>query len=121
MSNVCIIWVKNLKFKKLWIGILILILLSPIGLILPELLRSTAAWGEWGIDEIEKVAGYMPQGLKKLSELWKAPIPDYSISGWKGFLKGSIAYYISGIVGVGIVAALAILIGKSLAGKNGNS
>ncbi len=110
-----------LNYKKLWIGIGILILLSPLGIILPEIFKSGGAWGEWGVDEIEKIAGYVPKGLKKLSELWRSPIPDYSFSGWEGFLKSSIAYIISGIIGVGLVVLVSILIGRFLARKNGNS
>ena len=49
----------NSKFGKLWIGIAILIILSPVGLILPELLKAGGAWGEWGADEIEKIAGHI--------------------------------------------------------------
>lgn len=112
---------KDLKFKKLWVGIGMLILLSPLGIIIPELLKSGGAWGEWGADEIEKITGYVPEGLKKLSELWKAPMSDYSFAGWKGNLKSSIAYIISAILGIGIVVLVSVLIGKYITRKNGNS
>jgi len=110
--------IQNSKFRKLWIGIAILIILSPVGLILPELLKAGGAWGEWGADEVEKIAGYVPRGLKKLSELWKVPIPDYAFSGWEQGLKSYIGYIFSGIIGAALVS---ILIGKIFAGKNGNS
>lgn len=112
---------QNSKFKKFWIGIGILILLSPLGIILPEIFKSGGTWGEWGAEEIEKIAGYVPVGLKRLSELWKAPIPDYSFSGWKGFFRSSLGYIISGIAGIGLVVLVSIVIGKFLARENGDS
>ncbi|MFZ6017830.1 MAG: hypothetical protein ACOYU0_09610 [Nitrospirota bacterium] len=60
---------QSLKFKKLWIGIVILIILSPIGLAFPEFFKASGAWGEWGVDELKDIVGYIPEGLKKLSEL----------------------------------------------------
>lgn len=113
--------IQNLKFGKLWIGITILIILSPVGLILPELLKAGGAWGEWGADEIEKITGDVPHGLKKLSELWKAPISDYAFSGWDKGLKSYLSYIFSGIIGAVMVIGISMLIGKFFAGKNGNS
>ncbi|MEK6582825.1 MAG: PDGLE domain-containing protein [Nitrospirota bacterium] len=113
--------IQNLKFRRLWVRIGILILLSPLGIILPDIFKSGGAWGEWGAEGLEKITGYIPQELKKLSGLWKAPIPDYEFSGWEGLFKSSIAYIISGIIGVGLVVLVSILIGKFLARKNGNS
>jgi len=30
-----------------------------------------------------KAVGYVPQGLEKLGEIWKAPMPDYAFKGWE--------------------------------------
>ncbi len=68
---------------KLWLGLVILIALSPLGLFLTEHFKAGAAWGEWGIDEIQKLVGYIPQGLAKLSNIWSAPFPDYAFKGWE--------------------------------------
>ena len=40
--------IQNLKFRRLWVRIGILILLSPLGIILPDIFKSGGAWGEWG-------------------------------------------------------------------------
>ena len=61
---------------KLWIGIGLLAILSPIGLLLPAHFNAGAAWGEWGKDEIQKLVGYIPEGLNKLTSFWRAPLPD---------------------------------------------
>ncbi|MCM8762823.1 MAG: PDGLE domain-containing protein [Candidatus Omnitrophica bacterium] len=104
---------------KLWIGIGILILLSPLGLILPERFKAGDAWGEWGLDGIKELVGYIPQGLEKLAELWSAPLPDYAFKGWeeKGLGSLSFAYIISAIVGIAVVVLAAFLIGKLLSKK----
>jgi len=104
---------------KLWIGLGILIVLSPLGLILPEHFKAGDAWGEWGRDGIKELAGYIPQGLEKLSSLWSAPIPDYAFKGWeeKGLSHLSFAYIISAILGIVIIVLVVLLIGKMLAKK----
>lgn len=104
---------------KLWIGLAILIVLSPIGLILPDHFKAGSAWGEWGADEMQKLVGYIPQGLEKLSVLWNAPIPDYAFKGWeeKGLPQLSVAYIISAILGIGITVLAVFFIGKMLAKK----
>jgi hypothetical protein len=104
---------------KLWIGIAVLIVLSPLGLILPEHFKAGAAWGEWGADEIQKLVGYIPQGLEKLSSLWNAPIPDYAFKGWeeKGLPYLSLAYIISAVVGIGLTVMAVLIIGKILVKK----
>lgn len=105
---------------KLWIGIVILIILSPLGLILPEHFKAGAAWGEWGVEEIKELAGYVPKGLESLSGIWNAPIPDYAFRGWeeKGLPHLSVAYIISAIIGIALTVLLILLIGKFLVKKN---
>ena len=106
---------------KLWIGLGILVVLCPLGLIIPSLFGAGGAWGEWGTDEMQKLVGYVPKGLEKLSSLWNPPMPDYAFKGWeeKGLTHLSFAYIISGIVGVIIIVIVALLIGKILS-KKGN-
>jgi len=104
---------------KLWIGLSVLIALSPLGLLIPEHFKAGAAWGEWGMDEIKKLVGYVPKGLEKLAPLWNAPIPDYAFKGWegKGLSHLSFAYIISAVAGIAVIVSAALLIGKLLAKK----
>ena len=106
---------------KLWTALGTLILFSPLGLILPAYFKAGSAWGEWGSDEIEKMVGYVPHGLARFGELWKAPLPDYAFkgSGEKGLTHLSLAYLGSAVLGVAVVAFAAWLIGKLLAKKGG--
>jgi hypothetical protein len=104
---------------KLLIGLGALAVLSPLGLILPEIAKAGSAWGEWGADEISAVAGYVPSGLAKLSTLWSAALPDYSFPGWEGKGIGSLslAYVASAIIGIALCAGACFLLGKLLAKK----
>jgi hypothetical protein len=96
-----------------------LILLAPLGLILPKLFRANGAWGEWGAAEMKDIAGYLPEGLKRISELWSAPVSDYAFTGWDKGVKSYVAYIISGLIGVALVAAVSYVVGKVL--KRGNN
>jgi len=104
---------------KLWIGVALLIIFSPLGLLLPEHFKAGAAWGEWGADEIKTLVGYIPAGLAKLSNLWRAPMPDYTFQGWeeKGLVHSSFTYIISAIIGIGLTAIIVWFIGRKLTRK----
>jgi len=107
------------SITKLWIGIAVLIILSPLGLLLPQAFKSGGAWGEWRADEIKKTAGYAPEKLSKLSDLWKAPMRDYSFDGRENQGPGhlSFAYICSAFLGIIVIAGVAFVIGKFLAKK----
>src|SRR5208283_1960302 len=108
--------------KKLWIGIGVLIILTPLGLILPDYFKAGDAWGEWEADTIQKLVGYVPQGIEKLSVLWKnnTLLPDYSFKGWedKAMPYQCFAYVIAAIVGIAVISGLVFLLGKFLSRDN---
>jgi len=89
---------------KLCTGIAVLVILSPLGLLLPEYFKAGSAWGEWKTG---------------VSRVWPAAIPDYIFQGWekKGLLAASFAYLISAALGVIIVGILGLIIAKALAKK----
>ena len=105
---------------KLWIGIVILAILSPLGLLLPEHFKAGGAWGEWGVDKLQKLVGYVPKGLAKLSSLWKAPVPDYVFNGSEGKSLShlSLAYIVSALIGIVLVVIVTLIIGRFLSNKN---
>jgi hypothetical protein len=108
--------------RKLWIGIGILVLLSPLGLIIPKYFGAGGAWGEWGLDEIEKIVGFVPEGMKRLSEKWKAPLPDYSVPGQgPGTAREGFGYLLAGVIGIAATVGVVYLITKLLGRKNGSS
>jgi cobalt/nickel transport protein len=106
--------------RKLWIGIGILVLLSPLGILVPKWFGASGAWGEWGLDEIEKIAGFVPEGMKRLAETWKAPLTDYAVPGQRrGLLGESMGYIAAGIVGIAITASVMYILAKILSRRKG--
>jgi len=99
---------------KLWIFIILLVLLTPLGLIIPARFNAGTAWGEWGAGELKRLAGYLPRGFAKLASLWEAPIQGYAI----GHQGAPYAYILSAIIGVLVTTAIAYLIGRFLTRKN---
>lgn len=94
--------------------------LSPLGILLPKKFRAGAAWGEWGPEELEKLVGYIPQGLKKWAELWRAPLPDYNLGGEGASLTVQvISYIVSGLIGIVIVGLLVYGISRMIV-RSGN-
>ncbi len=93
--------------KKLWVAIGILIVLSPLGVILPHLFHAGGAWGEWSGDEVRKITGFVPEGMRRVGEAWKAPLSAYGVPGLGGALgEESLGYVLSAIVGVVFTAAI---------------
>jgi hypothetical protein len=102
--------------KKLWIGLLIMTLLTPLGILLPEKFKAREAWGEWGTEKLEKLLGYVPEGLRKLADLWKAPILDYNFGGEGAPMRLQVlSYIVSGLLGIGICAFVVYMLSRFIA------
>ncbi len=113
---------KGKSVRKLWIGIGILVLLSPLGIIIPAYFGAGGAWGEWGLEQIEKIAGFVPEGMKRTARVWNAPLTNYAVPGQgQGHIHSGIGYFLAAIVGIAATAGLMYLLAKILARKNGTS
>jgi len=102
---------------RLWIGLTVLVVLCPLGLILPAKLGAGSAWGEWSADAVGKLVGYQPSGMQRLADVWKAPLPDYALKGQESapLHALSISYIISGLLGGAVTVGITLLLGKALA------
>ena len=88
-------------------------LLTPLGILLPEGFNAGEAWGEWGVDKLEKLIGYIPAELGRLVSLWKAPLPDYSVVNENASpLVQALSYIMSGLLGILIVGAVVYVISR---------
>ncbi|NWF91854.1 MAG: cobalamin biosynthesis protein [Syntrophaceae bacterium] len=102
--------------KKLWTGLLIMALLTPLGILLPEKFGAEEAWGEWGKEKLQKLLGYVPEGLRKLADLWRAPIPDYNFGGEGASMAIQIiSYIVSGLLGIAICAFVVYMLSRFMA------
>lgn len=97
--------------RNLAIGLLILMILTPLGL----LATGGTSFGEWSNKEVKEKLGFVPSGLEHLSSLWGAPLPDYAIPG-EGSKHGSaLVYILSAIIGIGVCAGALYILGKRVA------
>ncbi len=87
---------------KLWIGIALLAVISPLGWILPAYFKAGGAWGE-----------------EKRLTLWRAPMSDYSFGAQetKGLFPYSFATIISAISGIIVIVTVIWILGRILAKK----
>jgi cobalt/nickel transport protein len=105
----------NVK-RRLWLGLLILVLLTPLGLLLPQWLRGETAWGEWSPQEIKERLGYVPHGMSRQADSYQAPLPDYSAPGGapESPAAQSAWYLIAGLTGMAVVVVLMLALGRWL-------
>ena len=105
--------------KKILIILLSLCLITPLGILLPMFFNAGDAWGEWSAQTVKELVGYVPRGLAKYSDIWKAPMPDYTINGEDTSVVHRSGYYIvSGIVGATVTYVVMLLISKLIV-RNG--
>jgi len=97
--------------KNFTIGLVLLIILAPLGL-----LAAGTAYGEWAPDELKDKIGFVPPGLEQLSGLWNAPLADYAFpGGGDSMIVSSAAYILSAIIGVVVGGSLLYFIGRKVA------
>lgn len=92
--------ISKIKFFYMIIGILILA--TPLGL-----LANGTAWGEWGLEEIKNILGFVPKGMEEGFQ-FNSPILDYSF----GQLNEYFGYILSALVGVIIILITFKVLGK---------
>jgi len=85
--------------KKLWIGFFILALLTLVVVNLSGEFNAGGTRGNWGPKTLEKLLGYAPEGLRKLPDLPKPPIPHYNLTSENANLTlFAISYTLSGLL-----------------------
>ncbi len=96
----------------LWGGLAALVVLTPLGL-----LASGTAWGEWNpADPADWPLPFVPEGLKALSGIWSAPLPDYTLPLFgEGTGAQALGYVVSGAVGVALLALIGLGVGRLMA------
>ena len=98
--------------KRILITLLILCLVTPLGIIMPMFFNTGKAWGEWSAATIRDFIGYVPEGLARYSDAWKAPLPDYLSAAGNSMAHRSGFYIVSGIFGATLAFVIMLLISK---------
>lgn len=94
------------RLGPLWGVLVLLVILTPIGLI-----YSSTPWGEWGMEELSGLLGYLPQGMERLGGRWRGLLPGYNLAGSGGFWS-AVFYVVSAAVGSSVVVAVIYLWGR---------
>jgi predicted PurR-regulated permease PerM len=110
---------KELKMNKLQKKILnvllILCFITPIGILIPMFFNAGDAWGEWSAETMKDMTGYVPEGLAKYTDVWQAPLSDYSVNSKDlSVVHQSGYYFVSGIFGATVTFLIMFLISKLL-------
>ncbi len=104
--------------KKLLVILVVLAVISPIGIYLPTAFNAEDAWGEWSTETVEKLVGFVPEKMKEVADLWKAPIPDYNLGDEKSsFTVQALSYILSGAIGIALCGLLLYGLSKLLVRK----
>ncbi|AFM39284.1 ABC-type Co2+ transport system, permease component [Desulfosporosinus acidiphilus SJ4] len=98
-------------YRKLIIGLIILAVLSPLGL-----LASGTAWGEWGGEELQDKVGFIPGGLQKFGDFWRHTLlKDYGVSGYDHtFWQQALGYLLSAFFGLLVIGLITLIIQRLL-------
>ncbi|GIM28095.1 cobalt transporter CbiM [Clostridium polyendosporum] len=95
---------SQLRLRPIYALIATMIILCPLGL-----LASGTAWGEWSVEELKGLIGYVPQGMQNgLS--YKTIFLDYVVTG----LPETVGYIISAVLGVLGIYIIIKLINKKV-------
>ena len=99
--------------KRILIVLLLLCLITPVGILLPVVFNAGDAWGEWSAQTLKDLVGYVPKGLAKYSDVWKAPLTDYNVNINEPSMVHRSGYYIvSGIIGATVTYVVMLVISK---------
>lgn len=109
------------RYRPLWIALLAMALASPLGLYAPEWVKAGAAWGEWSLEEVKRMVGYAPSGMEQITDLWKAPIPDYAFRGQEDapLVQRRVSYIFSALVGIGLCGGTTFVVTRWLTKREG--
>lgn len=98
----------SVSYRKLWWALGAMVILSPLGL-----LAGGSAWGEWRVNDLQKMLGFIPEGLQRMSDAWSfAPFRDYSLPGLESFQSSAVVYICCALIGVGIICMFTYLFGR---------
>jgi cobalt/nickel transport system permease protein len=102
-----------LRLRSIWLLLAALIFLTPLGLLAPG-----TAWGEWNAEQLRGMGlDFVPQGMQKWGNFWKAIFVDYKIPGL-GEQTGYVASAILGVLLIFLGFSIFTLMGKRAASRS---
>jgi cobalt/nickel transport system permease protein len=103
--------------KRVGTAFVVMAVIAPLGLIAPGF-----AYGEGTAADVEAAFGYVPSGLRSLSDVFSAPLAGYNLPmpffshASAPLWHAALGYEIAGIVGVILVGGVVYLMARTLLG-----
>lgn len=92
------------KETKYLIGFVVLAcLLTPLGLI-----AEGPAWGEWDIEELGKMVGYIPASIAQAKPLIEPLIPGYEVKSIGSIASSIVSALLGAVLSIGLIWTLKI-------------
>lgn len=99
---------SDAKMKPLYLLLIGMIVLTPLGLLAPG-----TAWGEWGAEEIQTLVSYIPKGMTG-GFSFESIMPDYTVSVISNEFAG---YVISAIAGTAMLLIVFKIVQRAVKAK----
>lgn len=98
--------VASRAVPRLALGLGVLVLLTPLGLLVPRWAHAGPAWGEWSSAELRERVGQVPAGVAAAEQAQRALLPDYNLPGGEDapLWRQLLAYVGSAALGVLLLA-----------------
>ena len=98
-----------MKYRKGWIVLLVLAILTPLGII-----AAGGAWGEWDLEGVGERAGFVPEGMRATADGGiESPFKEYTVPGLgRSFFHEGLGTIITAILGAGITALVAFAVAR---------
>jgi cobalt/nickel transport system permease protein len=98
-----------MKYRKGWIVLVVLAIITPIGII-----AAGGAWGEWDLAGVEERAGFVPEGMRASANgAIESPLKEYTVPGLDGsFFHEGLGTIITAILGAGATALFAFAVAR---------
>ena len=100
--------------RGFWIAAAVLVLLVPAGIWIPAHFGAGDAYAEWSPAEAAQRAGLaeVPAGMARLSEVWKAPVPDYAFGEAGGAPAAGAQYVLAALAAVVLITVAFAALGR---------
>jgi cobalt/nickel transport system permease protein len=87
-----------------------MVVLAPIGIVLPGIMKSGEPWGEWSPEETARVASQpkVPEGMARHADKYKAPVADYQFAETATITGESSQYVGAALLGVLLVGLICL-------------
>jgi hypothetical protein len=101
------------NYRKLWMGLGLLILMSPLGLLFLRQLRLAAPGGEWGSEELKSMLGHVPTRLENYRD-FESDLARLFDAGLQSPGRPRQPTSLCGVIGASVIVAICLGLGRWL-------